>query len=147
MTIPMVGYSYLINPSKWYHVYKIPTIHLQDMKYGRYTLNTLTKEVSCHKSRSLWHIMKILNFQNFNLCLIYLIFNSALESMGKAYFINIFVKKKNHFHENLLVESCKHFLSVKISQIKLFIYRVDFQEIRFFLFLQRADTSNFTKYM
>jgi hypothetical protein len=38
LKIPMVGYFYLIYPSKWYHVYKNPTIHLLDLKYGRYTL-------------------------------------------------------------------------------------------------------------
>jgi hypothetical protein len=42
LEIPMVGYFYLINPSKLCHVYKNRTIHLRDMKYGRYTLNTLT---------------------------------------------------------------------------------------------------------
>jgi hypothetical protein len=44
LKIPMVGYFYLINPSKWYHVYKNPTIHLRDMKYGRYKLNTLNPD-------------------------------------------------------------------------------------------------------
>jgi hypothetical protein len=46
LKIPMVGYFYLIYPSKWYHVYKNPTIHLRDMKYGRYTLNTLTQDLT-----------------------------------------------------------------------------------------------------
>jgi hypothetical protein len=31
------------------------------------------------------------NFQNLNLCLIYLTFNLALKSMGKAHLINVFV--------------------------------------------------------
>jgi hypothetical protein len=37
----IVGYIYLINPLKRHHVYRNRTINLRDMKYGRYTLNTL----------------------------------------------------------------------------------------------------------
>jgi hypothetical protein len=47
LKIPMVGHFYLINLSKWYHVYKNPTINLRDMKYGRYTLNTLKVYSTC----------------------------------------------------------------------------------------------------
>jgi hypothetical protein len=57
--------------------------------------------------------------------------------MGKAHLINIFVLK-NYVHKNLLVEIK---LQIKL-QIKLFIYRVDFWEIGFFLFIQRADNSS-----
>jgi hypothetical protein len=32
---------HFINSSKWYHVYKNPTIHILDMKYGHYESNTL----------------------------------------------------------------------------------------------------------
>jgi hypothetical protein len=37
----MVGYFYLINPSKCYQVHKNPTIHLLDIKYGHYRSDTL----------------------------------------------------------------------------------------------------------
>jgi hypothetical protein len=43
LKMSVMEYFYLINFSKWYHVYKNPTIHLLDMKYGNYTLNTLTR--------------------------------------------------------------------------------------------------------
>jgi hypothetical protein len=41
LKIPVVGYFYLIDPSKWYWVHKNLTIHLLEIKYGHYTLDTL----------------------------------------------------------------------------------------------------------
>jgi hypothetical protein len=43
---PTVDNFHLINSSKWYHVYKNPTIHILDMKYGHYGSNTLMIELS-----------------------------------------------------------------------------------------------------
>jgi hypothetical protein len=43
LKIPMVGYFYLINPSKCYQVQKNPTIHLLVIKYGHYTPDTLRR--------------------------------------------------------------------------------------------------------
>jgi hypothetical protein len=42
LKIPTVDNFHLINSSKWYHVYKNPTIHILDMKYGHYGSNTLS---------------------------------------------------------------------------------------------------------
>ena len=41
LKIPTVDNFHLINSSKWYHVYKNPTIHILDMKYSHYGSNTL----------------------------------------------------------------------------------------------------------
>jgi hypothetical protein len=43
LEIPTVDYFHLINPSKWYHVYKNTTIQVLDMTYGHYTSNTCTR--------------------------------------------------------------------------------------------------------
>jgi hypothetical protein len=42
LKIPTVDNFHLINSSKWYHVYKNPTIQILDMKYCHYGLNTLS---------------------------------------------------------------------------------------------------------
>jgi hypothetical protein len=52
----MVDNFHLINSSKWYHVYKNPTIHIPDMKYDHYGSNTLSRQeqnVQCQIEYSL----------------------------------------------------------------------------------------------
>jgi hypothetical protein len=68
---------------------------------------------------SIWRVYQIKitlhwNFQNFDLYSIYLTFDFTLKSMGRAHIIQISLKSIT-FSKNIFVESCIHFLFIKIS--------------------------------
>jgi hypothetical protein len=63
--ISAVDYFHLINYSKWYHVYKNPTIHILDMKYGHYGSNTLSisrNDIRVVRSKRWFCFLPILGF-------------------------------------------------------------------------------------
>jgi hypothetical protein len=56
----------LINPSIWYQVHKNPTIHLLDIKYGNYTLDTLNSNVILFQNRKVNNVSNVITIQKAN---------------------------------------------------------------------------------